>query len=54
MERINPEILKLLHLHFPEIAEIALQEEIAKVGKLMHFKTGDVIMNYGSYIKLVH
>lgn len=53
MERANPEILKLLYTHFPEIAEIGLQGEIAKVGQLMHFKAGEVIMNYGSYIKLV-
>ncbi|MFT5167344.1 MAG: CRP/FNR family transcriptional regulator [Saprospiraceae bacterium] len=53
MERVNSEILKLLNSHFPEIAEITLQEEIAKVGQLMHFNAGEVIMNYGSYIKLV-
>ena len=52
-EMVNPEILKLLHKYFPEINEKALIEEIATYGKLMQFNSGQVIMNYGSYIKLV-
>lgn len=47
------EIQKILHQNFPQIAERALQEEIAQVGKLMHFRAGTTIMDYGSYIKLV-
>jgi CRP/FNR family transcriptional regulator, anaerobic regulatory protein len=53
MEIINQEILGLIRKHYPQIAERALQEEIAKVGKVVHFKEGDLIMDYGSYIKLV-
>ena len=46
-------ILNILRKHFPQIAEKALQEEIERVGKVMHFKAGEVIMDYGSYIKLI-
>ena len=43
----------ILHKHFPQIAERALQDEIAEVGQLLHFKAGEIIMDYGSYVKLV-
>ncbi|MFT4666339.1 MAG: CRP/FNR family transcriptional regulator [Polaribacter sp.] len=49
----NPKILQLIQKHFPNIAELKLQEEIATVGQLLHFKAGERIMDYGSYIKLV-
>ncbi len=47
------DIFKLLHQRFPQIAERELQEEIADVGKLMHFRAGEIIMDYNSYVKLV-
>lgn len=53
---MNPdaeEIRTLLYKHFPQIAERPLQEEIIESGRLMHFKSGETIMNYGSYIRLV-
>lgn len=53
---MNPsetQILKLVRQHFPLIAEKPLQEEIAKVGYLLSFKAGEVIMDFGAYIKLV-
>lgn len=53
MEKVNSQILELLNIHFPEINDIALQEEIAKKGQILNFPAGQVIMNYGSYIKLV-
>jgi len=46
-------ILKLVRNKFSAITDRNLQEEIAKVGKLMEFKEGEVIMNFGSYIKMV-
>jgi CRP/FNR family transcriptional regulator len=46
-------ITELLHKHFPQLAEIGLIEEIEKVGKIMSFKTGDIIMNFGSYVRMV-
>jgi CRP/FNR family transcriptional regulator len=46
-------ILQLIKDNFPQIVDLALQEEIAKVGKLMTFKAGETIMDYGSYIRLV-
>lgn len=49
----STDMLALLQKHFPRLAEKELQEEIANVGKLMYFKAGEVIMDYGSYIKLV-
>lgn len=47
------EILKLLQKHFPQIAEKKLQEEISTVGKVLQFQPGEVIMDYGSYIRLL-
>ena len=53
MEDFNQEIFELVHQNFPSLAEFALQKEIAKVGFLKHFREGEVIMNFGSYVKLV-
>jgi CRP/FNR family transcriptional regulator len=53
MEDFNKEIFELVHQNFPGLAELALQKEIAQVGSLKHFKAGEVIMNFGSYVKLV-
>jgi CRP/FNR family transcriptional regulator len=39
--------------HFPLLTDPALLREIGQVGKIMNFKGGDVIMDYGSYIRLV-
>ncbi len=50
---MNQEILKLVHEHFPELSELALQKEIARVGIIKDFQEGQVIMNFGSYVKLV-
>lgn len=50
---MDTEILKLVRKNFPVIGEKSLQEEIAEVGILMHFSEGEVIMNYGSYVKMV-
>jgi len=47
------DISELLRSHFPQIAERALVEEIVDAGKLMHFKGGEIILDFGSYIKLV-
>ena len=47
------DIHQILRQHFPHIAEKGLQDAIAEVGKIMHFTAGEVIMNYGSYIKLI-
>lgn len=49
----STDILKILHQNFPQIAERELQAEIADVGKMLDFRAGEVIMNFGSYVKLV-
>lgn len=46
-------IQKILQDQFSQISDRRLQEEIAAVGKLMHFEAGDILMDYGSYIKMV-
>lgn len=48
---MNPEIAQLVKSHFPMLTEPALQEDIATVGKLIEYKEGQVIMNFGSYVK---
>ena len=50
---INSEVLDLVRKHFPQIAERQLQEEVARVGKIMKFEAGRVIMDFGSYIRIV-
>lgn len=50
---MNQELLDLVRRHYPQIAERALQEEIAAVGKLMSFRAGETIIDVGSYIKLI-
>ncbi len=50
---LDEQILELVRKHFPNIAEKALQEEIATVGKLTEFSAGTVIMDVGQYVKLV-
>jgi CRP/FNR family transcriptional regulator len=47
------QIRDYLRKHFPTIAEIGLQEEIAHVGKLMEFSAGEIIMDFGAYVKLI-
>ena len=47
------EIQKILHQNFPQIAEKGLQEKIATIGKLMDFEAGELIMDYGSYVRMV-
>lgn len=47
------EMMELLRKHYPQLAERGLQEEIVNIGKLLFFKAGETIMDYGSYIKLI-
>ena len=46
-------ILQLIQQKYPQIAELKLQEEIAAVSKIMRFKGGETIMDYGSYVRYV-
>ncbi|HHJ49451.1 MAG TPA: Crp/Fnr family transcriptional regulator [Phaeodactylibacter sp.] len=46
-------IMNLLREGFPHIAEKALQEEIAEHGRVYDYREGQVIMEYGSYVKKV-
>jgi len=45
-------IASIVQQHFPTITDQRLREAIADVGKYMEFKAGDVIMDYGTYIKI--
>jgi len=47
------EIQRILHQKFPQITEKKLQEEIASVGQILDFESGEVIMDYGSYVRMV-
>lgn len=46
-------ILSVIKEKFPIIAEIKLQQEIAEYGTIKDFEAGDIIMDYGSYIRSV-
>ncbi len=50
---MDERILHLVQKKYPQVAEKALQEEIATVGKLMDFKADEIIMDYGSYVRFV-
>ncbi|MCB9081783.1 MAG: Crp/Fnr family transcriptional regulator [Lewinellaceae bacterium] len=50
---VDAQLLDLIHKKYPAIAEKGLQEEIASVGKLVQYKAGEVIMDIGSYVKMV-
>lgn len=45
--------IPLIHQNFPSLTDQALLHEIISVGQLLEFSSGDVIMNYGSYVKMV-
>ena len=47
------ERLQLVLEHFPMLTEPALQAEIADVAVLRKYKAGELIMDFGSYIKMV-
>ncbi len=47
------EILELVHRHFPQLAERALQDEIAEGGQVFHYQAEEVIMDFESYVKMV-
>lgn len=47
------EIKEYLRKLYPNIAEPALQEEISHAGKLLEFKAGEVIMDFGAYVKQI-
>ena len=49
----SAEILQLVNHHFPQFSEPALKAEIAKYGQVSHYQSGDIIMDYGSYVKQV-
>ncbi|NNF36388.1 MAG: Crp/Fnr family transcriptional regulator [Saprospiraceae bacterium] len=53
MDLSTQNITDILYKTFPQLAEKELIEEISQVGKIMHFNAGEVIMNYGSYVRLV-
>ncbi len=39
--------------YFPGFAEPGLQQVIANQGRLHHFKEGDVVMDFGSYVRML-
>lgn len=47
------QIRDYLRKHYSNIAEPGLQDEIAHTGKLMEFKAGDIIMDFGAYVRFV-
>lgn len=50
---MNQEVLELVRKNYPQLAEKALQEEIAKVGEIYRFKAGKAIMDVGSYVRMM-
>lgn len=52
-QNAKDEIRSLLRRHYPQLAERQLQEDIAEVGNIMQFKAGELIMDFGAYVKLI-
>lgn len=46
-------ILQLIRQNYPQLTDKALQEDIARVGKVLQFKAHTLIQDYDTYIKLV-
>ena len=44
-------ILNYVRTEYPQLAEKSMQEEIASVGRILTFKSGEIILDIGSYIK---
>lgn len=44
-------ILNYVRTEYPQLVEKSLQEEIALVGRIVSFKSGEIILDIGSYIK---
>ena len=53
MSPATEEITKMLYKNFPSLTEPELQEAISEVGVVMNFRPGEVILDYGSYVKMV-
>lgn len=47
------QIREYLRKYYSNIAELGLQEEIAHIGKVIEFKSGEIIMDFGAYVKLI-
>lgn len=47
------ELARLLQTNYPQLGEMSLREEILEVGKPMRFEEGEVMMDYGSYVRFV-
>lgn len=45
--------LNIIRKKFPMLAELSLQEEIEKIGQLHEFEVGDMIMDYGQFIRFI-
>ncbi len=43
----------ILRKQFPILTDLALREEISEVGRVMSFDAGEVILDYGQYVKLM-
>lgn len=49
----DSEVKDLIIRHFPQLSEAELIEEIGNIGVLYRYKAGEVIMDFGSYIRMV-
>jgi CRP/FNR family transcriptional regulator len=42
-----------IHRHFPDFVEPELVQEMAELGRIHHFREGEVIMDYGQYVRML-
>ncbi|MDZ4681178.1 MAG: Crp/Fnr family transcriptional regulator [Saprospiraceae bacterium] len=47
------ELARLVQVNYPQLGEMNLKEEILTVGKALRFEEGEVMMDYGSYVRFV-
>ena len=50
---MKQDVKALILEHFPHLSEPGLQAAIVEHGKIMDFREGEIIMDFGSYIRMV-
>ena len=52
-QRNTSDLRPIIQEHFPQLSDTYLLDEMSEAGTMMRFPAGEIIMNYGSYVKMV-
>jgi len=53
METINSEMESLIRKFFPQLSDLKLRKAILETAKLREVKKGDILIDYGTYVKMI-